>query len=117
MVLKRRSSILILFVVFLVLMFVTVSAVLADTIVYSGQGTNNGFCNTIQGGNVPAGQQKWLFILTNPDPGPWELTATFSSGMQTVSGTQQGGGSVHFELFHSRRCSITGCFGDGRHVR
>src|SRR5512132_253381 len=72
---------------------------LAITVVWTpGQGTTNGACTTTSTNdpNVPAGKQNWLFILTNPDPGPWTLTANFQdAGQLTANGVQQGGGAVH----------------------
>ena len=66
-------------------------------ILWQGNGTNNGFCgdNTAQ----PGGNQDWLFILTSPSGSSWTLTATFkTAGTVMVTGVQQGGGSIHFDV-------------------
>ena len=81
------------------------SAAMADpssspqTATWTGNGTTNGYCSNTDEGltGVPAGQQGWLFILTSPAGGPWQLTASFAdSGTLTAGGTQEGDGSVHF---------------------
>jgi hypothetical protein len=73
----------------------------AAAIEWTGQGTTNGLCNNLQTDPNVTGQI-WLFILTQPGPGTWSLTTTFSPGTQTPSnpiiGTQQAGGSVHFSV-------------------
>ena len=47
--------------------------------------------------NPDPGQTGYLFILTNPGAGPWNLTITFNpGGQQVVPGVQQGNGSIHF---------------------
>jgi hypothetical protein len=81
-----------------------VGVAIAATIIWMGQGTTNGFCNstTTSDPNVPAGQQQWLFILTQPEDGStaWVLTATFDAPTGTVmaNGVQQGMGAVHFTV-------------------
>ena len=72
-----------------------------STTTWNGNGTTNGFCDNSNEGlsGVPAGDQGWLFVLTSPNAGPWELTATFASTHTvTAAGTQNGNGSVHFEV-------------------
>lgn len=73
-----------------------------STTAWQGNGTNSGFCAGFSAGliGVPPGDQGWLFVLTSPKPGPWELTAKFAhSGTVKVAGTQQGNhGSVQFEV-------------------
>jgi hypothetical protein len=71
----------------------------STTTVWTGGGTKNGFCSGNGRGStdIPPGDQGWHFVLTSPDPGPWELTATFAhSGTIKVAGTEDGSGSVHF---------------------
>ena len=71
----------------------------SQTATWTGNGTTNGYCSNTDEGltGVPAGEQGWLFILTSPAPGPWQLTASFAdSGTLTAGGTQEGDGSVHF---------------------
>ena len=72
---------------------------------WKGNGTTGGFCDDHTGdqSGIPAGDQGWQFVLTSPDPGPWELTATFAnSGTISGPGTQNGNhGSVHFEVISS----------------
>jgi hypothetical protein len=49
--------------------------------------------------NPGPGEESFLFILTSPDTGPWELTVQTSEGEVTADGVQQGqGGSVHFVI-------------------
>src|SRR5215204_1765739 len=82
-----------------------VGTALAAFVEWDGNnGATGGLCNTVnQDPTVPAGQQRWLFILTQPDAGPtWTMTAVFNPPAITpmpVSGVQQGGGSVHFTVF------------------
>jgi hypothetical protein len=82
----------------------------AETIAWEGNGADDGLCNNIGafGDLEPgAGQQGWLFILTNPDNVPdWTLTAIFddpTGEVVVVEDEQQGGGnsSVHFVLYTS----------------
>jgi hypothetical protein len=82
---------------------VVVQPASADTIVWTGNGTNNGFCSEVsQDPNVPPGMQQWLFILTSPGSGPWTLTTDFqNSSPVPVAGVQQGNGSVHFTVLTS----------------
>ncbi len=73
-------------------------------VTWTGNGTNNGYCSSFEeDANLNPGpnQQGWLFILTSPYPtGPWTLTATFDpGGTKTVTGVQQGNGSVHFIVY------------------
>jgi hypothetical protein len=70
------------------------------TVVWTGNGTTNGQCDD---NSATAGQQQdWLFILTSPTGSSWTLTATFqNSGTQVVDGTQQGDGSIHFDVITS----------------
>lgn len=71
----------------------------SQTTTWTGNGTTNGYCSNTNEGltGVPAGEQGWLFILTSPATGPWQLTASFTdSGTLTAGGTQEGDGSVHF---------------------
>ncbi|HEY0964945.1 MAG TPA: hypothetical protein VGE13_00515 [Candidatus Saccharimonadales bacterium] len=75
----------------------------ANPVMWTGNGTTNGMCNTLNSDiSVPAGQQQWLFILTSPSAGPWTLTAQFNPATTpnpiVVAGVQQGGGSVHFTV-------------------
>jgi len=74
-----------------------------QTVEWTGNGASGGTCDQIRlNDSVPAGQQRWLFILTSPNTGPWQLTATFQdSGQKVVSGTKQGNGSVHFTVVTS----------------
>lgn len=78
---------------------INVTSVSATT--WTGNGTTNGFCsNTSSNPNVTG--QNWLFILTSPGTGPWNLTATFDPATTpspiVVAGVQQGGGSIHFTV-------------------
>ena len=84
-------------------MVVVQPAAAGNTVVWTGNGTNNGFCSDVsQDPSVPPGMQQWLFILTSPGSGPWTLTANFqNSGQKTASGVQQGNGSVHFTVLTS----------------
>jgi hypothetical protein len=70
------------------------------TVVWTGNGTTNGLCDD---NSATSGQQQdWLFILTSPTGSSWTLTATFqNSGTQVVDGTQQGDGSIHFDVITS----------------
>jgi hypothetical protein len=82
----------------------TTAAGRSSTTTWKGNGTTNGFCGGYSEGlaGIPPGDQGWLFVLTSPDPGPWELTATFAkSGTVKVAGTQNGNGSVHFVVITS----------------
>jgi hypothetical protein len=68
----------------------------ASTTDFEGNGVNaDGTCASVtQDPTLAAGTQVWHFVLTSPDPGPWELTATFTnSGTKTATGEQQGGGN------------------------
>jgi hypothetical protein len=67
----------------------------ASTTEWDGKGTDeSGACSSVTGSGT---EQTWHFVLTSPDPGPWELTATFTnSGTKTDTGEQQGGGAVFF---------------------
>jgi hypothetical protein len=64
-------------------------------VVWDGNGTTNGYCNTKQAGD-PAG---WVFILTSPkDGGPFQITAQFKNA-GVVQGSVLDGddnGSVKF---------------------
>ncbi|HSX18136.1 MAG TPA: Ig-like domain-containing protein [Candidatus Saccharimonadales bacterium] len=76
----------------------------ASATTWTGNGTTNGFCSDVSSDNtVPAGEQRWLFILTSPGTGPWSLTTSFSPSFQdpigAISGIQQGNGSIHFTVF------------------
>jgi hypothetical protein len=52
----------------------------ADTITFTGQGTNNGACGSFEGPQPPAGgTQTWQFNLTGTN-GPATMSATFSDG-------------------------------------
>jgi hypothetical protein len=84
-------------------MVVVQPAAAGNNVVWTGNGTNNGFCSDVsQDPSVPPGMQQWLFILTSPGSGPWTLTANFqNSGQKTASGVQQGNGSVHFTVLTS----------------
>jgi hypothetical protein len=74
----------------------------AVTVEWTGNGTTNGQCTDNTADPNVSNTQEWLFILTNPGPGPWDLTATFQdSGKKTASGVQQGNGSVHFTVITS----------------
>ena len=81
----------------------TVENANAETVVWSGNGTNDGVCSDIgefDDLDPGPGEQGWLFILTSPDPGPWTLTATFNpGGVEMASGVQQGNGSIHFVVY------------------
>lgn len=71
----------------------------SSTTVWRGSGTFFGFCDAFGAGlsGIPPGDEGWQFVLTGPDPGPWELTATFAhSGTIRAAGTQNGHGSVNF---------------------
>jgi hypothetical protein len=87
----------------LVVMVVGVGPAAAITVDWKGNGAEGGFCNDVsQDSTVPAGQQRWLFILTSPDTGPWTLTTDFqNSSPPPAAGVQQGNGSVHFTVFTS----------------
>ena len=58
-----------------------------QTVLWTGNGTTNGVCNSFEDDpdlNPAAGQQGWLFILTSPFDGNGStLDATFSDGAQT----------------------------------
>jgi hypothetical protein len=62
-----------------------VGTAVADTITFTGQGTNqNGTCGSFEGAPpAPGGTQTWQFNLTGTD-GPATMSATFSDGT-TVS--------------------------------
>ena len=66
----------------------------------TGEGTASGYCSNTNEGltGVPTNAQGWLFILTSPAAGAWDLTATFadSGTISDVPGTREGDGSVHF---------------------
>jgi hypothetical protein len=82
----------------------TTTAGHSSTTLWNGNGTSDGFCGGFSEGltGVPPGDEGWLFVLTSPDPGPWELTAKFAhSGTLLAAGTQNGNGSVHFVVFTS----------------
>ena len=80
-------------------------ATAVGTVTWSGNGTTNGQCDNMNEGltGVPDNEQGWLFILTSPGTGPWTLTTSFSPDLQPPggpwSGTQEGGGSVHFVAY------------------
>jgi chitinase len=61
--------------------FVFAGTAFADTIQFTGQGTNNdGTCETFQqDSGVPAGKQVWQFNLTSTNSGA-TMSATFSDG-------------------------------------
>ncbi len=73
------------------------------TVVWTGNGTTNGVCGSFEADadlNPGTGQQGWLFILTSPATGPWNLSTTFSDGAQgPIAGVQQGSGSIHFVVY------------------
>src|SRR4029078_10766732 len=75
----------------------------ASTTDWTGNGTTEGQCNNvIQDPSVAPGTQVWHFVLTSPDPGPWELTADFTdSGTKTDAGEQQGGANSAVFFFVS----------------
>lgn len=81
------------------------SSVVDGTVTWTGNGTTNGQCGSSEnlGLTVPPGQQAWLFILTSPGTGPFELTTNLGD----VSGTQMGDGSVHFILFTPLDATLT----------
>src|SRR5260221_13733901 len=104
----RKSRLLASLVLALLLLTLGVTSVFAGgsttpgTITWKGNGTTNGFCNTVtKDPTVTQGQQRWLFILTSPyKSGPYILTATFSPATNPnpyiVGGTLvPGDGSVH----------------------
>jgi hypothetical protein len=57
----------------------------ADTIQFTGQGTNNGACGEFEGQPpAPGGTQTWQFNLTGTD-GPATMSATFSDGTSVTN--------------------------------
>jgi hypothetical protein len=69
---------------------------------WDGNGAEGGFCNSVSpDSSVPAGQQRWLFILTPQiSNGPGTLTADFANSPDgQATGDQQGNGSVHYTVF------------------
>jgi hypothetical protein len=77
---------------------------LAD-VTWTGNGTNqDGSCKTIGSyGDLNPGpnQQGWLFVLTKPKNGPWQLTANFDpDGTKHAQGTLKGG-TVKFVVYTS----------------
>ena len=92
------------------------SAVVSQTVTWDGNGTSNGQCSTFKSDpdlNPGPGQQAWLFILTQPDASPWDLTATFSPD-GVVNGTViSATGSVHIVVYTTagatlQSASVTG---------
>jgi len=75
------------------------------TITWTGNGTTNGMRSNSEnlGLTVPDGQQAWLFILTSPGTGSFELTTNLGD----ATGVQQGDGSVHFILFSPLNAVLT----------
>jgi hypothetical protein len=74
-------------------------------VTWNGNGTTNGQCDNSEdlGVTVPNGEQAWLFILTSPGTGPFELTTNLGD----ASGTQEGNGSVHFILLTPLGATLT----------
>src|SRR5215470_2600739 len=57
----------------------------ADTIQFTGQGTDNGACGSFEGQPPPpGGTQTWQFNLTGTD-GPATMTASFSDGTSVTN--------------------------------
>jgi hypothetical protein len=57
----------------------------ADTVTFTGQGTNNGACGEFEGQPPPpGGTQTWQFNLTATD-GPATMSATFSDGTSVTN--------------------------------
>ena len=94
------------------------------TIVYTGNGSAEGgntpgpwTCGSFQDDpniNPDPGQTGYLFILTNPGAGPWNLTITFNpGGQQVVPGVQQGNGSIHFIVYADQGAVITAASASG----
>jgi hypothetical protein len=83
----------------------TSSSVSDGTVTWTGNGTTNGKCDGTETnlGPIPNGEMAWLFILTSPGAGPWELTTNLGD----AAGTQQGGGAIHFVLFTPLDSTLT----------
>jgi hypothetical protein len=102
---KKIALILCLFVISLM----ASTSVFAADVVWGGNGTTNGSCNTLNlDPSVPQGQQSWLFILSSPDGvGPYLLDATFNTGAYVdIVGVQQGGGAVQFTLYTPENATL-----------
>lgn len=95
---KRLSLLLIPAAVLLYLVFA--GSAFAATITWTGQGTTNGYCNTIfDDPGVPVGQQVWQFNLTNGDGGTSTLTYLFSDGTSGTTTADPIGGSGTYHFF------------------
>jgi len=102
--------------ILVLLLALTASNVFAVDVPWTGNGTNNGYCESSnQNPGVPVGMQLWLFVLTSPaDSGPYQLTATFApGGTITVTGTPRGNGAVHFEVLTTAGAQVVSAVATG----